>query len=153
MGAQNSLIQYGGNLMIFIATGSTATKMPCAFSTSAKLDIAMKTRDTSNKDDGNFGSKSYGRINWSMSSDALASYVTTGNTLSVEDLWSRMLAHTLVTVAFGGISGSTAPYTLSASVKYFSGEAYITSLNLTAGDNDTATYTVQIEGSGALAIT
>ena len=152
--AQNSLIEYSGNLMLFVASGSTAgTKIPIAFSTSAKLNITMKTRDTTNKDDGAFGSKSYGRIAWDMSSDALMSFSTTGSTYSVEDLWGMMLAHTLIYPVFGHISGSSAPYTLDTAKKYFQGSAYITSLPLTAGNDDNGTFSITLEGAGALVLT
>jgi hypothetical protein len=46
MALETSKIIYGGDMMLFVAS------KPVAFSTAAKLDISLKTRDIGSKDSG-----------------------------------------------------------------------------------------------------
>ena len=59
----------------------------------------------------------------------------------VQELFTQMLARTAVTFVFGltGAAGYTA-----------SGSGFITSLEISGGTEDAPTYSVSIEGSGAL---
>jgi len=147
----NQYLSYGGDLMVFAHSG--ATKCPIAFSTSAKLSVSMKARDISSKDSGDWTEKAAGKFDWNMSTDALANFVSTGTTMAVEDLYGFMVAKCPVNVAFGKKCGTTPAWSLCTSAKYFSGVAYITSMDINAGDGETATYSVGFEGSGALSIT
>lgn len=147
----NSYLVYGGDLMLFAHTG--ATVQPLAFSTSAKLSVSMKTREISSKDSvGDFTEYSTGKFDWNVSSDALVNFVSTGTTNSVDELYTFMINKELLNIAFGSKTGTSPSWTVSSSVKKFTGTAYITSIDINAGDNDNATYSITMQGSGALAL-
>lgn len=146
--AYNDYIQYGGDLMVFIHSG--ATLAPVAFSTSAKLSVSMKTRDITSKDSGNWTEKARGRYDWNMSTDALCNFVTTGTTHSVDDLYNYFTAGLAVNVSFASKTGTTPSWTVNSAVKNFSGTAFITALDITSSDAESATYSITLEGSGQL---
>lgn len=141
-------VTYGGNMLIFAYTGST--KQPIALSTSAKLSISNKVREISSKDSGDWTSKEYGKFDWNMSSDALMNFQSTGSTLSVDDLYTYMINKTKINVAFASKTGTSPNYTVDTSKKNFTGVALITSLDLIAGDGETATYSITLDGDGTL---
>ena len=65
MATETTKLVYGSNMMLFLA----GTAM--AFSTSAKLEVKVGTRDISSKDSGVWKEKLAGKIEWSASTDAL----------------------------------------------------------------------------------
>lgn len=150
MAVESSKLAYGGSMMLFL--GSGATKLPIAFSTSAKLDITLSTRDISSKDSGYWVEKAGGRLEWNASSDALYSEVltvTTG-TNTYDELFSLMTARTAINCVFAATSGTTPDWTVDVTKKNFTGQAIITSLSVNAPDGETVTYSVSLEGTGAL---
>lgn len=146
MAADNQRLVYGGDLMVFV--GST----PIAFSTSAKLSVSVKTREISSKDSANWTEKQVGRYDWNCSTDALMSFIASGTTLSVEDLYASFTGGTLVNITFGSKTGTSPSWTLNTGIKYFSGQAYITAFDFNGSDGETATYSVTFEGTGTLSL-
>ena len=134
-------------MMLFVAT------KPVAFSTAAKLDISLKTRDIGSKDSGYWDEKAPSKMSWTASSDALMcdDLTGTGNS-TIADLYTAMEARTPVALVFATKTGTSPDYTASAVAgkTKFSGSGYITSLSLSAPDNDSATYSISFEGTGAL---
>jgi predicted secreted protein len=152
MAAENSKIVYGGSMMLFITSG--ATKMPVAFSTSAKLDLTLDIREISSKDSGIWKEKAAGKWDWNASTEGLMAFsLITGTTMDIDDLFTLMIARDPVTLSFGITSGSTPSWSLDTSKKYFGGSAIITSLSLNAPDNDNATYSITLEGASELTLT
>lgn len=152
MGLDTSKIQYGGDLMLF-ATLSGVTAQPIAFSSAAKLDVSMKTRDIGSKDSGNWDEKAAGKLSWNMSTDALmADSTVSGTTAVYSELYTSMISRLPITVAFAATAGTAPAWTISAVAgkKKFSGLAYITSISLNAPDGDNASYSISLEGTGAL---
>ena len=142
-------IVYGGSLMLFVApTGSTV--QPIAFSTSAKLAVSLKTREITSKDSGNWTEKAAGKMDWNVSSDALVNYVSTGNTSSTDELFTALTNRTAIPISFAVATGSSPSWTVDSTKKKFTGTAIITSLDITGGDGDNATYSVSLEGTGVL---
>lgn len=142
-------IVYGGDLMLFVASGETVN--PLAFSNSAKLSISTATREITTKDSGNFVEKALNRSDWNVSSDGLMSYSISGATQqNIDNLFDLMMSRELINVSFGEKTGTSPSWTVNASKSRYSGQGYITSLELNASDNDSATYSITIEGSGTL---
>lgn len=147
MATETSKIQYGGDIMLFIEDA------PLAFSTSAKLDISLKTRDIGSKDSGNWDEKAAAKMSWTASTDALMTDSgLVGTTNTIDELYTAMIARTAVDVVFATATGTSPSWTPSAVAgkKKFTGTGFITSLSLNAADGDNATYSVSIEGTGAL---
>ena len=145
--ADNSKLIYGGNLMLFIGSGST--KQPLAFSQSAKLSVSMKTREISSKDSGDWTDKANGRFDWNASTDGLLAFGVTGSTSSMETVYNLFLAGSPINVVFASKTGTNPAWTVDATKKNFSGSGIITSIDMNAGE-DNATYSISIEGTGAL---
>ena len=141
-------IEYGGDMMLFLSA------LPIAFSTAAKLEIKVATRDIASKDSGYWKDKLPGRLEWSCSTDALYTEVLTGTstTTSIDELYVLLIARTPITVVFGKATGAAAAQTNDATKKKFTGSAIITAISINAPDGETTTYSISLEGSGALVL-
>lgn len=139
---------WGGSLMLFVASG--ATKMPLAYSETAKLGITLGTKDATTKDSGIFVEKYPGLFDWNMSSDGLVSYTLSGNTNTIDDIYSLMLSRTPVNVGFAVTTGTSPAFTIDASKKNFTGTGIIVSMDISASKDDIAKYSIKIDGTGAL---
>jgi len=138
--------------MLFIGSGTS--KLPFAFSTIAKLSISMATKEATSKDSGIYNEKVAGRLDWNMSTDGLLSYsLAVDDTArnSIDEIYTLMIAREPINVIFASKTGTTPDWTVDATAgkKSFTGKGFITSLEQNA-DNDSATYSISIEGTGAL---
>lgn len=151
MATENSKIVYGGDLMLFVGTG--ITKNPLAFSTNAALEVNRDTREITSKDSGNWKDFNVGQMGWTASTDGLVAFsLTASGTTSIDQLYVMKVAGELVNLAFGVKSGTSPDWTLDESNKYFTGSAYITSISLSGGNNDNATYSISLQGTGELSL-
>lgn len=139
----------GEKLMVFMGTKSIA------FATSHTLSVGSETVETSNKDENANGwtSAEIGNLNWSMTTENLYSEDGEGNNFS--DLFNAMIQRTKLTLVFGTHSGTgdnvpTGGWTVSNSNDTYTGEAYISDLQLTAQHGQYATFTATFTGVGAL---
>ena len=94
-----------------------------------------------------------GTISWTMSTSAL---FTDAN--NYDALFKKMTARQPVEFKFGyvtslGDSTTEADLTLNTAKSYYSGTGYITSLELTAGNNEVASFSIEISGNGKLTLT
>lgn len=154
MALDSSKIVYGGSMALFVNTSGT-TAQPLAFSTSAKLDVSVATREISSKDHGLYTERVASKISWNASSDALVTELMTisGATYQTYDeLYTLMVAAKPVAFAFASMSGTYGAYgaTMKTGNKKFTGLAIITSLSLNAPDQDNASYSVTLDGTGIL---
>lgn len=146
MATEPNKIAYGGDMMLFLADD------PIAFSTSAKLEITTDTREISSKDSGYWKERLAGKHDWKAGSDALYTEVLAGTatTTSVDELYALMIARTSLTVVFGAATGAAGAQTVDGTKKKFTGQAFITAISVNAPDNETTTYSISLEGTGAL---
>lgn len=156
--AKSTDIVTGQELMVFYAGKSIA------FSTSSSLSISGQTTDISTKDHGFFGATKLTGITWEITSDNLYTDAAYSNLFKamtetremVEIVWGHYTedASTALTgiVSDGDFTGQdswTAP-TGTSGKAYYKGNAYITSLNITASNGDNATMSITFSGVGAL---
>lgn len=151
----NSNIIYGGDMMIFIATGSSDTKIPFAYSLSSEIKVNLGTRDVSSKDSGYWEETAPAKLKWSGSANGLMSLVYTGatdGTRSVTSLYNIMTSRSYIWLSFGiHTTGSTSPaWVLDTAKTYFTGKALITDISFTANDKENGTFSITIDGAGAL---
>ena len=122
-----------------------------AYSTSATININHSTRSTSNKESAGWEENMEGMRNWDVSCDALYAWLdASGSAISNETLSEIFTGYMHTRASFSltfGTTGSTAGDT-----KY-TGTAWLTSASLTAPLEDTSTFSVTFQGSGALAQT
>lgn len=128
----------GQDLLIFIGTD------PIAYAKTCSLEMTMDTIDTSNKMSGAFKTYLVGQMGWSLSSDSLLTFSSTAGE-SVSDLFTAMTSRTPITVKF-----AKADTGFAAGVPSYSGSALITSLNIQADNNEVASLSVALTGTGAL---
>lgn len=126
---------------------------PIAFSTDAKLSIKTKTRDASSKDSGSWTDKRATRHDWNVSSSALFSdLITTVGTAvnTFDELFDMQVAKTPITVVFAVATGAVHAQTADATKKTYTGSAIITGLDPNAPDGDNASFSITMDGTGAL---
>mgnify|MGYP001213628990 CR=1 FL=1 len=111
-------------------------------STSCSVNFTLDTFETTNKDSAH--RKSYLPAATGFTMDCEAFY-TTDEANAPDDIMSALNARTLVDVEFNEASDTTGDF------KY-TGKAYITSCSLNAPNEDAATYSISLQGSGALTI-
>ena len=119
-----------------------------AYSTNATLNINQSLRSTTNKESAGFEENMEGLRNWDVSVDALYAWLDpAGSAISNETLseifTGYMATRASFTLTFGVTSSGT------GDTKY-TGTAWLTSASLTAPLEDTATFSVSFQGSGAL---
>lgn len=128
-----------------------ASSNAIAYATDCNLSVSADTIDTSNKQSGIWASAMAGQISWNVSTSALYT-----SEAKYDELFSAMTTRTPMTIKFGRITSlvdaSTGEpnTTLKVSAGYYEGEAYITSLELNAGNNEVASYTAEFTGNGKL---
>lgn len=139
-------IVYGGDIMLFIVA-SGGTVKPLAYSTSANFSFKMDTREISSKDStGDFKNFAAGKFEWSCTTDGLLAFEVSGTTNSANDIFTLMLNKSVVDVQLGFKSG-TAPSWVVQTGKYkYIGKALIESFDISANDNDNATYSISLKG-------
>jgi len=142
----------GTDLCLFITSG--ATKRCIALATSCKISTSMATKQISSKDStGNWEEFIAGRMSWTVDSDNLFTQDNLGTSGQTYDtLIDLMIARTSVTITIGQVTTSLMgyPQTLGTTSKALSGSAYITKLDLNAPNDDSSTFTVSFQGTGAL---
>lgn len=139
----------GSDLMLFLDTKSIA------YATNHTLEISGETQDTSNKDEGGGGwsSNEVSILSWSATSDNL--YSVDGEGDNFEDLFDLMIAKTPIDAVFAKKSQASSVVDVptggwTAGATGYMGKVVITNLTLNAPHGEYATYTVQLQGIGAL---
>ena len=133
----------GTDLMLF------ADGKALGAATSCKLAISANSLETSSKDSGKWTSKQAAKLSWNCSSE---------NLFIMEDyakLVDTMIERTPITIHFSTVSNADSDNGVpeggwSKESNGYTGKAIITSIDATANDGDNATYSVSLEGSGAL---
>jgi predicted secreted protein len=155
MSVNQSQIQYGGEMMIFVnPTGTTSNgSFPVAFATSAKLTVNLSTREISSKDSADWKEFAGGKFDWTASSEHLMSYTgLTGSTLSLKTVYTAFVAKSPIFIALATTTGTTPSWTMANSKINLSGQAMITAMDFNAPDNENGTYSISLQGTGTLSI-
>ena len=141
----------GQNVCLFVSSGSTSgtTAQVLALATSCKISITLATINTANKDDGDFESVLPTRFSWTIDGDGFYSVDADAARFTFDELMAMYLAKTPIGVAIGSTTG-VMPQVVGTG-KVLSGQAYITKLDIDAKDANAVTYTISLQGTGALA--
>lgn len=123
-----------GTLMAVYVSG---TKI--ALLTTNSFSESRPTRETANKDSGDWVTRVANRGSWSASASAL--YQNSASNGNYHALKALKDAGASVTVMF---------HTMVSGDYYFTGSALITELSLDFPDNDNSSYSISFEGTGAL---
>jgi predicted secreted protein len=135
-------ITNGTLIAIYKDISGTLTKI--ANATSNDFSITKDMIETTNKDSG--GAKEYiaGEYGYTMSVEGMFEEdASVGTGISWKEIITDLLAGTAVTIVMtSNVSGDLK----------LSGSAFFNELNLTAPQNDVATFTASIQGTGALTV-
>lgn len=144
----NDLVQ-GDNLLLYLTSGKTVL----AYATSCSVQIDQESQDVSSKFSCRWNANIAGRASYTVSSDAL--YCSNASGISFDGLFALMVAGDNVDWYMGQESAWTGncednPHTLDTGKPYYSGKALVTSLSLEAGNNEVATCSITLTGSGEI---
>ena len=131
----------GGKVTLFVKDGANYT--PIGYSTSCSLELSVDTRETSYKGSGGWNTKRSGNKSWTASADGLVAYDDTDNGY----VYSMDTAIVGDPITIYYVAGESDPVTGDIA---YTGDAIITSVSSTAGDNEDVTYSVSLEGASAL---
>ena len=130
----------GTNLVVLVGSEVVAHSTSCSLSVSADLP------DSTTKSSGGWADQIGGLKSWSLTTDGLATVDPTGASYVVGDIFTQLASRTAVTVKFTTVSGSTPV----VGDLYWSGLAFIESMDVTADMESPATYSVSFTGTGVL---
>lgn len=144
----NDLIQ-GDNLLLYLTSGKTVI----AYATSCSLQVDSESIDTSSKFSCKWQSNMGGKASYSISADAL--YCNNASGISFDKLLEFMVSGEQVEWYMGeetDFEGSCDenPHTLDTTKTYYNGKAVVTSVSLSAGNNEIASCSITLTGAGEI---
>ena len=126
--------------------GAIADSPIFAYSTECTLSVSANQIDTSNKQSGAWASALPGQLSWTISTSAL--YTNQNNYDTIFDV---MRQRKPVYVEFAQIKSlQDSSFGIDPTAGYYAGVAYITSLELNAGNNEVASFSAEFTGEGKL---
>lgn len=128
----------GNAMLIYTSTDGGTTYTALAHSTNHTMNISSNLLDTNTKDTGGWMEKLDSLKSWGMSVEALHAFDATNG---FDELIALQIAGTLIKVKFS---------TTETGDAYWEGDAYIESMDLNAPQDDLASYSCSLVGSGAL---
>lgn len=141
----NTQLILGDDMYLYVTSGDT----PVAFATSCSVQIDGETIDTSNKMSGRWNSNLAGKNGYTISTDAL--YTQAEGLYSFDALMEKMVEGGKLEWKIGKCVDRET-FALDAEKPYYSGEGFVTSLSLNAGNNEVANCSITITGSGEITL-
>lgn len=158
----------GEALQLWIGSGETASCLACA--TSLSVNVNADSLDVSCKDTGKFGASIAGKISWDLSTDCL--FVTEdaedgagGHKSNYAELMDALIAGTPLTATWSTVKnfdtanaagGDDDGHVFNKVTKaenaddLYYGKVVVTSVSLTADNGSLSTYSVSMQGKGAI---
>lgn len=147
----------GEQLQLWVGTGTSAHTLACA--TSLSVNINSDSIDVSCKDTGKYGASMAGKINWDISTDclfivddysALVDALIAGTPLTAT--WATVSNYEAANAAGGDEEGHIFNNTTKAqsSNDLYYGKVVLTGVSLTADNGALSTYSVTMQGKGAI---
>ena len=133
----------GTELILKVSPSDGGAVAKLMHSQNVSLSTNVDTIDITTKDSSGFRELLGGTKSFSLSADGLMDFEAVTGDTDVEELFAQMLDRTAVTFTFA--LASAAGYTVT-------GSGFLTSLEISGGTEDAPTYSVSIEGTGALTV-
>ena len=125
------------------------------YATSCSLSLAIDAPDASSKQSLGWAEEIGGQRSWSLTTDGLATVVpgTVATYVTTTELSNLAIARTPVTVKFTTVDNATVGgVTPVVGDTYYTGLAFIESVDITADMENPVTYSVSFKGTGVLTI-
>tara|TARA_R100001463_G_scaffold101587_1_gene156057 strand:+ start:2083 stop:2490 length:408 start_codon:yes stop_codon:yes gene_type:complete len=132
-------IQNATDVVLKIDTAAGSSYETILYATSASLSISRDLRDSTTKSSAGWQENLSGLKSWELSSDSFVNFTSATGLQSDEIIAEMLAADPKVTVQFGVVGTKT-----------YTGEAFITSVSMDAGVEENATFSVSLQGTGAL---
>lgn len=141
----NKDLVLGEEMYLYVTSANT----PIAFATSCSIQVDGETIDTSNKMSGRWNSNLAGKNGYTISSDAL--YTQTEGHYSFDTLMEKMIEGGTLEWTVGKAKDyKNGDFDFDSTKPHYKGTGYVTSLSLEAGNNEVASCSITITGSGAI---
>lgn len=151
MAVENEKVIRGKDIIFFTKVGEVVT--PVAFATSVKLDIKASTREIKSKDnEGDWAVRLGDKLDYSVSGDGLMAMNLTGSVNGTDTLFAKLIAKQPIDFVIGSKTGTSPLWTVDAATASFSGKVILTSLSISAGEGDNATYSFGGDAAGPLTL-
>lgn len=143
-------------LYVFDTTGITAfsgisSANVISFATSCSLQLDGETIDTSNKMSCAWNSNIAGKNSYTVSADALYTDQTISGGANFNELFAKMAAREPVGWAMAKYTGDCdSNFAISTGSTIAAGYGLVTSLSLNAGNNEVASVSISIQGTGSI---
>ena len=132
---------FNGTDLVVTLAADGGTEYKLLHATSCSLSVNADTIDISTKDSSGWRDILSGQRSFSISADGLMDFTSTGTTTDPDEIFD--LINTRGKADFTFALATPAGYK-------FTGEGYITSLEVSGGVEDAPTYSISLESTGAL---
>lgn len=151
MAVENEKVIRGKDIIFFSKVGAVVT--PIAFASSIKLDIKASTREIKSKDnEGDWAVRLGDKLDYSISGDGLMAMNLSGTTNGTDSLFNKLIAKQPIDFVIGTKTGTSPEWTVDTAAASFAGKIILTSLSISAGEGDNATYSFGGDAAGPLAL-
>lgn len=125
----------------------SSTGLLVAFAQNGSLNINHSLREITSKESGGWKESLEGLRDWSVDLDGAYAWTDAAGaalTNGADDLLnSYILTRTALTIKFGNVAAATGD-------TVYQGSVWLTSFSVSAGTEDTATYSLSLEGTGTI---
>lgn len=142
------MILNGSDLLLYYSTDDGSTWTPLAHSTSHSLSFSMQTRETSDKGSGTAKKVAPGRTAFTGSAEGLVTYVAACDYHMLLGFITNRTALKIASAQDDGSGDPDSSTVATGTAAYYTGDIYLTSVDITAGDEENTTYSVSFEGNG-----
>ena len=133
----------GSDLILKVSPSDGGTERNIMHSQNCSLSTSLDLADITTKYNSGWKNAIPTMKSFSISADGLMDLNSTGTDTELDELFDQFESRIPVTFTFTRSTSVSGEYT-------FSGSGYITSLEVAAGTEEVATYSVSIEGNGQL---
>lgn len=151
--SSNRKLVSGGDIMLFVPSGSSYTSI--AHATSHQLSLSADVESIDTKDAGKYGMSEVSKINWEITANHM--YTESG----YDTFFTYMTSMNPIQVVFGPkssteIAGNPADVNITADGNWtpgtyvYSGQAIISALDWSADAGSKSTVSVTLQGQGAI---
>lgn len=140
----------GTDLLLYVSTDSGTTWTALAHATSHSISYTMATRETSDKGSGTAKKIAPSRTSFSGSAEGLVTYVAACDYHTLLGYIRNRTELMIASAQDDGTGDPDAGTVTAVNTAYYTGMVYLTSVDITAGDEENTTYSVSFEGNGDL---
>lgn len=133
----------GTDLILKVSASDGGAENKLMHSQNVSISLNADTIDVSTKDSAGYRELLGGQKSFSLSADGLMDFNSTGTDTEVDELFDQWDGRTAVTFTFTLATTASGDY-------FYTGSGFITSIEVSGGTEDAPTYSVSIEGTGAL---